>query len=104
MYDYRNHEICARYQRGVRTDYEWIDALTRRRGEDALSVDAPFMMAAALLVLYHARLLDGERAGGFVKPMIAFLSRENMMITHQGPTTSVTGGIYELDGKCVTER
>ena len=48
MYDYRNNEICARYQRGVRTDYEWIDALTQRRGEDTLSVDAPFMMAAAL--------------------------------------------------------
>ena len=43
-------------------------------------------------------LFDGEQAGAFVKPMIAFLSRENMMITHQGPTTSITGGIYELDG------
>ena len=54
--------------------------------------------AGALLVLYQARLLAGEAAGRFVKPMIAFLSRANMMITHEGPTTSITGGIYELDG------
>lgn len=54
--------------------------------------------AGALLVLYYARLLDAEKAAGFIKPMIGFLSRANMLITHEGPTTSVTGGIYELDG------
>ena len=54
--------------------------------------------AGALLILQHARLLDGEKAGIFIQPMISYLSRKNLMITHQGPTTSETGGIYELDG------
>lgn len=72
-------------------------SLDRRLGENAKDI-VYANWAGALLILYYATLLDGERAGEFVKPMIAFLSRENMMITHQGPTTSVTGGIYELDG------
>lgn len=72
-------------------------SLALRLGENAQDI-VYANWAGALLILYYARLLDGEKAGGFVKPMIAFLSRENMMITHQGPTTSVTGGIYELDG------
>lgn len=54
--------------------------------------------AGALLILFSARLRDPQMAAEFVCPMITFLSRENMMITHQGPTTSLTGGIYELDG------
>ncbi len=54
--------------------------------------------AGALLILYHARLLDGEKAGEFVRTMIARLSVDNMMITHKGPASSVTSGIYELDG------
>lgn len=72
-------------------------SLDRRLGENAKDI-VYANWAGALLILYYARLLDGEKAGEFVKPMIAFLSRENMMITHQGPTSSVTGGIYELDG------
>ena len=48
MYDYRNNEICARYQRGQIKDYEGIVALVERRKDDVLSVDAPFMLAAAL--------------------------------------------------------
>lgn len=72
-------------------------SLDRRLGENAKDI-VYANWAGALLILYYARLLDGERAGAFVKPMIAFLSRENMMITHQGSTSSVTGGIYELDG------
>lgn len=48
MYDYRNNEICARYQRGQTKDYEGIAALVERRKEDILSVDAPFMVAVAL--------------------------------------------------------
>lgn len=72
-------------------------SLRLRLGENAQDI-VYANWAGALLILYYARLLDGETAGEFVKPMIAFLSRENMMITHQGPTTSVTGGIYELDG------
>lgn len=72
-------------------------SLDLRLGENAQDI-VYANWAGALLILYYARLLDGEKAGEFVKPMIAFLSRENMMITHQGETTSVTGGIYELDG------
>ena len=31
MYDYRNNEICARYQRGQTKDYDGIVALVERR-------------------------------------------------------------------------
>ena len=48
MYDYRNNEICARYQRGQTKDYDGIVALVERRKNDVMSVDAPFMMAVAL--------------------------------------------------------
>ncbi len=48
MYDYRNNEICARYQRGQIKDYGGIAALVERRKEDTMSVDAPFMVAVAL--------------------------------------------------------
>lgn len=48
MYDYRNNEICARYQRGQSKDYEGIVALIERRKDDMISVDAPFMVAVAL--------------------------------------------------------
>ena len=71
--------------------------LNRRLGDNAQDI-VYANWAGALLITYYARLLDREKAGEFVKPMIAFLSRDNMMITHQGPTTSITGGIYELDG------
>ncbi|MDD6032904.1 MAG: glycoside hydrolase family 95 protein [Oscillospiraceae bacterium] len=71
--------------------------LNRRLGDNAEDI-VYTNWAGALLITYYARLLDREKAGEFVRPMIAFLSRDNMMITHQGPTTSITGGIYELDG------
>lgn len=48
MYDYRNNEICARYQRGQIKDYDGIGALVERRKNDVMSVDAPFMVAVAL--------------------------------------------------------
>ena len=48
MYDYRNHEICARYQRGQTKDYAGICALVERRKEDRLSVDTPCLIAVAL--------------------------------------------------------
>ena len=48
MYDYRNNEICARYQRGQTKDYDGIVALVERRKSDVMSVDAPFMVAVAL--------------------------------------------------------
>jgi len=48
MYDYRNNEICARYQRGQTKDYDGIVALVERRKNDVMSVDAPFMVVVAL--------------------------------------------------------
>ena len=48
MYDYRNNEICTRYQRGQTKDYDGIAALVDRRKDDVMSVDAPFMVAVAL--------------------------------------------------------
>lgn len=73
------------------------NTISRRLGENAKDIVLA-NWAGALLILYHARLLDGEAAMAFIKPMITFLSRVNLMITHEGPTTSITGGIYELDG------
>lgn len=48
MYDYRNNEICARYQRGQTRDYPGIVNLVERRKDDNMSMDAPFMVAVAL--------------------------------------------------------
>jgi len=47
MHDYRNNEICARYQRGQTKDYDGICALVERRKNDTISVDAPFLVAVA---------------------------------------------------------
>ena len=47
IYDYRNNEICARYQRGQTKDHAGIAALVERRKDDVISVDAPFMVAVA---------------------------------------------------------
>lgn len=48
MYDYRNNEICARYQRGQTKDYAGIVKLIEKRKADVMSVDAPFFVAVAL--------------------------------------------------------
>ena len=48
MFDYRNNEICARYQRGQTKDYDGIVELVAKRAEDIVSVDSPFMVAVAL--------------------------------------------------------
>lgn len=48
IFDYRNNEICARYQRGQTKDYDGILALVERRKADAMSVDEPFFVAVAL--------------------------------------------------------
>ena len=48
MFDYRNNEICARYQRGQTKDYEGIVKLIEKRKDDVLSVEAPFFVAVAL--------------------------------------------------------
>lgn len=48
MFDYRNNEICARYQRGQVKDLDGIAALVAHHKEDAVSVDATFLVAVAL--------------------------------------------------------
>ena len=48
MFNYRNNEICARYQRGQIKDYDGIVQLVERRKNDVISVDASFIAAVAL--------------------------------------------------------
>ncbi len=48
MFDYRNNEICARYQRGQAKDFEEILNLIERRKNDEISIDSPCMIAVAL--------------------------------------------------------
>ena len=48
MFDYRNNEICSRYQRGQTKTYEGIEDLVQRRKDDKISTESPFMLAVAL--------------------------------------------------------
>ena len=48
MYDYRNHELCARYQRGQTRDYYGILELAIQHQNDVISVDNNFMVAVAV--------------------------------------------------------
>ena len=48
IFDYRNNEVCARYQRDQTKSYEGICALVEKRKNDALSVEAPCFIAVAL--------------------------------------------------------
>ena len=48
MFDYRNNEICSRYQKGQTKDYAEIAKMIERRRADVLSAEAPFMVAVAL--------------------------------------------------------
>ncbi len=48
MHDYRNNEICARYQRGQTKDLAGIQTLVARHKDDSLSVEAAFLVAVAL--------------------------------------------------------
>lgn len=48
MYDYRNNELCARYQRGQVRDREGIAALVERRSSDVLGLEQPALLAVAL--------------------------------------------------------
>ena len=48
MHDYRNNEICARYQRGQTRDLPGIEALVAKRGGDALTDEANALVAVAL--------------------------------------------------------
>ena len=47
MFDYRNNEICARYQRGQTKDREGIAKLLQRRREDTLSLTENCLIAVA---------------------------------------------------------
>lgn len=48
IFDYRNNEICARYQRGQTKDWDGICALVERRKDDVLGCDANCLIAVAL--------------------------------------------------------
>ena len=48
MFDYRNNEICARYQRGQTKDLVGIQKLIERRQNDILGVEANCLIAVAL--------------------------------------------------------
>ena len=48
MFDYRNNEICAKYQRGQTKDYEGICALVTKRENDCMGIEAPYFIAVAL--------------------------------------------------------
>ena len=48
MYDYRNNEICARYQRGQTKDLSGIEELVAKRAGDALTDEANTLVAVAL--------------------------------------------------------
>ena len=48
IFDYRNNELCARYQRNQTKAYDGICELIERRKHDILSVDAPAFIAVAL--------------------------------------------------------
>ena len=48
MFDYRNNEICSRYQRGQTKTHNGIKDLVQRRKDDKISTESPFMLAVAL--------------------------------------------------------
>ena len=50
MFDYRNNEICAKYQRGQTKDLDGILQLIEKRQNDEISVETPFFVAVALKV------------------------------------------------------
>ena len=48
MYDYRNNELCSRYQRGQTKDWAGICKLAEDRQSDIISIDQNFMVCVAL--------------------------------------------------------
>ena len=48
IFEYRNNEICSRYQRGQTKDYEGIEQLVQCHKDDEISVEKPFIVAAVL--------------------------------------------------------
>ena len=48
MYDYRNNDLCSRYQRGQTKDLPGIINLVSSHQRDIITTDAAFMVAVAL--------------------------------------------------------
>lgn len=48
MFDYRNCETCARFQRGQTRDYAGIEQLIQRHQDEEISTEKPFVLAIAL--------------------------------------------------------
>ena len=48
MFDYRNNELCAKYQRGQVKTLDEIRKLVEARANDRIFSDKPFMIAVAL--------------------------------------------------------
>lgn len=48
IFDYRNNDVCFRYQKGQTKDYAEIVKMIEHRRADVLSVEVPFMVAVAL--------------------------------------------------------
>lgn len=48
IYDYRNHALCARFQRGQTKDIDGIHALIEKRKHDVLSAEDNCFIAVAL--------------------------------------------------------
>ena len=48
MFDYRNNELCSRYQRGQTKDYEGLVKLVQAHKDDHLSVENPFLLAVTI--------------------------------------------------------
>lgn len=57
MFDYRNNEVCSKYQRGQAKDYEGICRLIEAHRNDEICTDAPFMVA---VILKETRRMIGE--------------------------------------------
>ena len=48
MYDYRNNELCSRYQRGQTKDLQGIQLLIQRRCNDVITDASNWFAAVAL--------------------------------------------------------
>ncbi len=48
IFDYRNNDLCARYQRGQTKDWEGICSLVQKRKNDVLSTESNAMVAVSL--------------------------------------------------------
>ena len=53
IFDYRNNEICARYQRGQVKDYEGIVSLIERRRIVVMPKDHTFSLGYTFSYKYH---------------------------------------------------